>query len=99
MNLFKKMFGIGRYPIGQRCVIVKVGIGNEKFLGMTCTVVGHDVDGCDYEIDTDGFKNPFGKILANHENLKPIDDDKGDANTVTSWDDCPFQPEREVTPA
>lgn len=94
-----------RYPIGTRCVIVAAPV-NQKVIGKECIIVGHHnttttthpfyKKPCDYKVEINGEVAPwpFTYFECTHEQLRPIDDRP--ANTVTSWESCPFQPEREV---
>lgn len=87
-----------RYPIGTRCVIVQHYVPGvqgtpTQFVGRTCVVVEGEPDsGYDYVVEIDGEKGEWDAV---HQSLRPIDGLP--ANTVTSWESCPFQPEREVT--
>lgn len=81
-----------RHSVGTRVVVV-VG---ERLLGLTGVVVGHASppaeDGYDHLVMIDNDPQPDGKPwYCEYTDLRPIRDD--DANTVTSWADCIWQPD------
>lgn len=70
---------------GMECIVIDVHLEGEKHKGFGTT----------YTVDFGEFDDMVWEIA--ERNLQPMDD--GEANTVTSWEDCPFKPSRQEIPA